>query len=201
MLLLAAMLGGCSGKNGDRQPEPSDVENPDGPGGSDINRNEGDGETGKNVRNPATVNWDSSKSIIETAVENKTMIIQFMSGEGLYISGNNGNTDKWGDAVLLVFPNGETMLIDAGMADYGPFLVKNLKALGIERLDYCMMSHQHNDHYAGFLAAGGVFDSFEVGTFLYSGIYAANYSDVMKVQMERAAELKNMKLVTLAQGR
>lgn len=193
LLLFAVMLAGCGGKKNDAEPSSSAEENPKVDGNKD-------GESGGNVRNPVLVNWDGEKSIVEVAKENKTMIIQFMSGEGLYISGNSGNTDKWGDAVLLVFPNGETMLIDGGMADYGSFLVKNLKKLGVERLDYCMLSHMHNDHWGGFLSAGGVFDSMEIGTYLWSGIYPYKYSDIMKVQLERTAEFKNTKVATLAQG-
>lgn len=152
-----------------------------------------------NVRNPQTVNWDSDKSIVQTAIDNQTMIIQFMSGEGCYIGGSSSTT-KWGDAVLLVFPNGETLLIDAGMQDYGEYLVENLKKLGVEKLDYCMMSHQHADHYMGFLSAGGVLDSFEVGTFFWSGIYSASYGARAKLRLEKIAEYNGMEMVTLAQG-
>lgn len=193
LLLFAVMLAGCGGKEDKAKPNTSAEENPKA-------ESEKSNEDTGNVRNPALVDWDGEKSIVEVAKENKTMMIQFMSGEGLYISGNSGNTDKWGDAVLLVFPNGETMLIDGGMADYGPFLVKNLKKLGVERLDYCMLSHMHNDHWGGFLSAGGVFDSMEIGTYLWSGIYPFKYSDIMKVQLERTAEFKNTKVATLAQG-
>lgn len=196
--LFVAMSGGCG----------RETEQPDMPVEEEVEPEQEEAlveetqqeEAGNNVRDPELVDWDSERSIVETAKENKTMIIQFMSGEGLYISGNSGNTDKWGDAVLLVFPNGETMLIDAGMPDYGQFLVKNLQKLGVERLDYCMLSHMHNDHWGGLLSAGGVFDSIEVGTYLWSGIYPYKYSDSMKVQLERTAEFKNIKTATLARG-
>lgn len=206
LLLLAAMLVGCENK---KTPESSEV-NTTTPGSVDDSEtlaNEGKGDEDSytsgqvNVRYPQTVNWDSEKSIVQTAIDNQTMIIQFMSGEGCYISGNGANTTKWGDSVLLVFPNGETMLIDAGMQDYGWFLVENLKKLGVEKLDYCMMSHEHSDHYGGFLAADGVFENFEIGTYFWSGIYSASYgSGRIKYRMEQAAELKGMKLVTLARG-
>ncbi len=227
LLLVAAMLAGCEknktpnppdgtetiepgGKDSDNDPvnnpdQETDQSDQDGQGDREALENEAkddepytDGMV--NVRNPQTINWDSDKSIVQTAMDNQTMIIQFMSGEGCYIGGSGSNTAKWGDAVLLVFPNGETMLIDAGMQDYGSYLVENLKKLGVEKLDYCMMSHQHEDHYAGFLPAGGVFDSFEVGTFLYSGIYSAAYGARAKIRIEQVAELNGTKLVTVARG-
>lgn len=196
LLLFAAMLGGC-GQTETVQP---DIPVEDVDEEALIEEMPQEEEEAANVRDPELVDWDSEKSIVETAKENNTMIIQFMSGEGLYISGNSGNTDKWGDAVLLVFPDGETMLIDGGMPDYGKFLVENLQKLGVERLDYCMLSHMHNDHWGGFLSAGGLFDSIEIGTYLWSGIYPYKYSDSMKVQLERTAEFKNMKTATLARG-
>lgn len=157
-------------------------------------------EENGNANGSALVDWDSEKSIVETAKENKTMFIQFISGEGVYSNGKSGGTIKSGDSALLVFPNGETMLIDGGMPDFGSFLVENLRKLGVEKLDYCMLSHMHDDHWGGLLSEGGVFDSIEVGTYLWSGIYARSYSDSMRLQLERKAESKNIKIVTLARG-
>ena len=151
-------------------------------------------------RNPKTVNWDSDKSIVQTAIDNQTVIVQFMSGEGCYVVGTSGDNFRWGDAALVAFPNGETMLIDGAMQDYGEMLVKNLRKLGVEKLDYCMMSHMHGDHYAGFFSDGGVFENFEVGTFFWSGIYPKAYSSTLKPRVEKLVTDAGTKLVTLAQG-
>lgn len=193
------MLAGCtSGQSSDSTEEMTDVD-------QEILENEAknDNENASGrveVRNPETVDWDSDKSIVQTAIDNQTVIVQFMSGEGTYIVGSTGDNARWGDAVLIVFPNGETMLVDGAMQDYGEMLVQNLKKLGVEKLDYCMMSHQHADHFAGFFSSGGVFDNFEVGTFFWSGIYSASYSNRLKLRVEKLVADAGTELVTLAQG-
>ncbi len=65
---------------------------------------------------------------------------------------------KVGDCTFLIFPDGQTMLIDAGqgsgVADAGSShtsqaLVKFLYDIGLTRLDYLVLSHGHGDHYGG----------------------------------------------------
>ncbi|MBN1465402.1 DNA internalization-related competence protein ComEC/Rec2 [candidate division KSB1 bacterium] len=59
-----------------------------------------------------------------------------------------------GDAALFEFPNGKTMLVDAGdRTDYldcgqgiiYPFLVRQ----GIKRIDHLLLTHNHSDHVGG----------------------------------------------------
>lgn len=196
LLLMMAMFSGCT--TGTTETEPVDIDQEALENEAKYDEPYTNGRV--NVRNPETVNWDSDKSIVQTAIDNQTMMIQFFAGEGCYVVGNGAETTKWGDAVLLVFPNGETMLIDGGMGDYGAYLVENLKKLGVERLDYCMMSHQHKDHFDGFFASGGVFDNFEVGTFFWSGIYSAAYGSRTKLRIEKVVEFYGTEMVALAQG-
>ncbi len=61
-----------------------------------------------------------------------------------------------GDAAFLEFPNGKTMLIDAGNAsrywDYGEkTILPFLQSAGILNINYLVGSHAHNDHIGGFL--------------------------------------------------
>jgi competence protein ComEC len=59
-----------------------------------------------------------------------------------------------GDACLLEFPTGQTLLIDAGSGqseragNYSP-LTSALLERGIERLDAALLSHPEEDHYGG----------------------------------------------------
>lgn len=108
--------------------------------------------------------------VAQDAIDNQTMEFYFMSDLGSTQPG------KWGDACLVVFPNGETMLIDAAMGAYAPVLVENLRRLGVEKLDYLFISHPHDDHSYGALVEGGVLDSFEVGTAYHSGLVNAAWS-------------------------
>ena len=59
-----------------------------------------------------------------------------------------------GDATIIKFANQKTMLIDAGLAfrkkDMGKSVViPTAKYLGIDKFDYVVMSHPHNDHIGG----------------------------------------------------
>lgn len=112
-----------------------------------------------------TLPWE--ENAIQIAQDSGTLRFYFMSGEG-QIMGAGGDT-KYGDSCLIVFPNGEVMLIDAAMAAYAPTLVENLKLLGVTKIDHVVLSHMHNDHYGGLFAADGIFANFPVGTFYWNG--------------------------------
>lgn len=79
---------------------------------------------------------------------------------------------KSGDCTLIVFPDGKTMMIDAGAPPCWFHVVELLAGAGIKRLDYFALSHPHGDHYGGaskaaeylFSQGGGI------GTYLYSGL-------------------------------
>ncbi len=83
----------------------------------------------------------------------------------------NGMDGKSGDCTLIIFPDGSTMMIDAGMTQCVGHIITLLRKLGIERLDYFAVSHPHEDHIGGapaveeyLLSRGG-----GIGTYLYSG--------------------------------
>ena len=46
----------------------------------------------------------------------------FMAAEGLHISRNQQNVDKWGDSTLIVFPDGKLMLVEAAKAAGTPII-------------------------------------------------------------------------------
>ncbi|MGE5683024.1 MAG: DNA internalization-related competence protein ComEC/Rec2, partial [Bacillota bacterium] len=62
-----------------------------------------------------------------------------------------------GDATLLKLPDGKIALIDAGAAnlkfDSGEkVIIPLLNRLGINNIDYAIITHIDNDHYAGFIS-------------------------------------------------
>jgi competence protein ComEC len=76
-----------------------------------------------------------------------------------------------GDAALVEFPHGKTMLIDAGAAsedyDAGERIVTPfLKRRGITTIDYLVASHAHSDHIGGFPY---IFKTFSVSNVIESG--------------------------------
>lgn len=97
----------------------------------------------------------------------------FMAAEGLHISMNQQNVDKWGDSTLVVFPDGKLMLIDCGPSKYGPVLLRNLQQMGVEHLDYMLVTHPHADHQNGafdeFNKEGGILDAIGVDKVLWRG--------------------------------
>lgn len=62
-----------------------------------------------------------------------------------------------GDSFLIKLPNGKTILIDAGSSQFNydngaRVIIPLLDYLGITKIDYGMISHMDNDHFAGFVS-------------------------------------------------
>jgi beta-lactamase superfamily II metal-dependent hydrolase len=57
--------------------------------------------------------------------------------------------DVGGKASLFVSPSGETMLIDAGIPATVDRIVDACKALGVQKIDYMVVSHYDGDHVGG----------------------------------------------------
>ncbi len=79
----------------------------------------------------------------ELLAENRLSIIMIDVGQG--------------DSFLVKFPNNKTALIDAGNVtmnfDNGERVVMPLmEYLGINKIDYGIVSHIDTDHYAGFIS-------------------------------------------------
>lgn len=56
----------------------------------------------------------------------------------------------WADCILLR-QGSQTMLIDCGHAETGGVVLDYLAAIGIDHLNYALLTHYHNDHIGGFL--------------------------------------------------
>ena len=71
-----------------------------------------------------------------------------------------------GDAILIIAPDGKTMLIDGGTEDSG--ITGYLRSLGVRRIDVMVATHPHQDHVGGL---GKVLSAFPVG-WLYTNGYS-----------------------------
>ncbi len=84
-----------------------------------------------------------------------------------------------GDAALARLPDGKWLLVDGGGKDGAPesrvgerLILPALRALGVGRLDYLALSHEHPDHLQGVLYLA---ENFEVGEFWESGVPSQSY--------------------------
>lgn len=71
-----------------------------------------------------------------------------------------------GDSTLIVFPNGQNMLVDAGTAESAYYISSFLKGLKIKKIDYLVATHPHADHIGGIVS---VMKDFEIGQVWDSG--------------------------------
>jgi len=91
-----------------------------------------------------------------------------------------------GDSSLFIFPNGQTMLIDAGPEDAGFKVVRYLKNRGVKKIDCLVATHPHSDHIGGMIA---VLDKFEIGKVWDSGFILGS-----KPQRDFYIEIKRRKI-------
>ena len=112
--------------------------------------------------------------VVEAAKADGKIHYYFMAGEGLHISDTQTYKDKWGDSFLIVFPNGQTLLVDTGPLAYAPVLKMNLDRMGITHLDAILITHPHSDHHNGAFSDSallnvGLLESITVDHVYYRG--------------------------------
>ena len=127
---------------------------------------------------PYLIPWEFD-SVSEMAAVDGKLHFFFMAGEGYVVSPGSSTEDpeKWGDSCLVAFPNGQLMLIDAGMPKYAPILIENLHRLGVEKLDYLLISHPHDDHAGSVYTTNGLPDHIGISQAFYNGAYNGDWSD------------------------
>ena len=93
-----------------------------------------------------------------------------------------------GDAALLITPEGQTMLIDAGPNASEETLINYLRYLGVKSIDYLVLTHPHEDHIGG---ADCVIRNFTVKAVLLPDVNhtAASYERLLDAIYEENCEV------------
>jgi competence protein ComEC len=87
-----------------------------------------------------------------------------------------------GNACLLSSPDGKFMLVDTGNTQNAGYLVKYLRDFGVEKIEYLVITHPHEDHYGG---ARDVIRNFEVEKLLICKEFKDTYPfDVLSYLLE-----------------
>ena len=93
------------------------------------------------------------------------------------------------DSIFLI-QEGKSMLIDAGNNEDGDWIVQQIKRLGIQKIDYLIGTHPHEDHIGGM---DDVIQNFEIGTIYMPKVQTntKTFQDVLDAILE-----KNMTVTT-----
>ena len=104
---------------------------------------------------------------------------------------------KAGDCTLIIFPDGQTMLIDAGVGavtdaenvtrSTSSKMIPFLQDIGLTSLDYFVLSHGHSDHFGG---AKDVFDYIKtcggtVGNYWYGSEENDNKAGALRTYLQK----------------
>lgn len=135
----------------------------------------------------------------EDARKKGTLNFYFMSTNNMPFQEDSEAPGKWGDSCLVVFPNGETMLIDGGDDGYEELLLQNLAYLGVEKLDYVVLTHPHSDHCWAIVKPEGLMDRMEIGQVYYNGMYNTGWGENEKI-IETKTEEKGIPLTVWKAG-
>ncbi len=94
-----------------------------------------------------------------------------------------------GDSLLILSPEGRSVLVDAGPPDAHDAVANALRSRGLRHLDLAIATHPHADHIGGMEE---IINRFEVVNFLDSG---QPYSTRTYERMLRAIEDRNVTFI------
>lgn len=105
------------------------------------------------------INQVASNEIVQNTIQESNIVENnyILEGKELVIHYLDvGQADS-----ILIQSDGKNMLIDAGTNDMGKTVVENLKEYEIQKIDYLIGTHPHEDHIGGM---DDVIKNFEIGS-------------------------------------
>ncbi len=128
------------------------------------------------------------EEMVDTSEDAGKLIVRFLETK---VEGDKKGTvkirDGTGDSIYITFPNGQNMLIDTGEKHGAQYIVQDLKDLGVETIDYLVITHDHGDHIGGIEA---VSEAFEIKNLIYQG-----FNTNALLETVRAAEGAQVQIV------
>ena len=148
-----------------------------------VNDNDTDVDVKVNVTNPESlkdVTIKTSKKITSEFVSNDQTSLK------VYFF-DVGQADS-----MLIQNNGENMLIDAGNNEDGETLVNNLKTLGVEKIDYLVGTHPHEDHIGGM---DDIINNFSIGKIFMPSVSTntKTFEDVIDAAKNKGLQIETPK--------
>ncbi len=93
---------------------------------------------------------DYSDRVFDRSLTEGKLCVYFIQADNNYAY--DTGSQHAGDSMILIAPDGTTMLIDMNSPSNSAPIVGALQRLGIDTIDYLVVSHQHMDHIGGYPA-------------------------------------------------
>ena len=107
------------------------------------------------------------------------------------------NQTAGGDAMIMIFPDGKTALLDCGHQGEAAHVLNRLDQLGIDKLDYFIISHPHTDHAGGYRL---ILREKEVGHVYIPPVEMMERGDLITQDMLNELERRNIPYTELVSG-
>ena len=97
------------------------------------------------------------------------------------------------DANVIELPNGELMLIDAGLSRSSEEIIQYIQDLGYDEIDYVVATHPHADHIGGMAE---VIDAFKIGNIYMPRAVSTSktYENLLEVIQDKGLTIKTGKI-------